>query len=280
VRTVLIVAALRWSDLHASVEPLTGEVRTDPRGSGAGAADRAALEHALRIAEACSGRCLTVTVGPPGAEDMLRDALAAGAHEVLRIDGPDPAGTLGEDGHGTARALVAGLGEHPDVVVCGDHSSDRGTGSTPAFLARELGACQALGLLELAVVDGELRALRRLDGGRRERLRIPTPAVCSVEPAGTVLRRAPLPAMLAARRAQIPVARAGSLGGLQAGATRPYRPRPRILPRPAGAEPHQRMLALTGALVERTPPKLLRPATPAEAARELLDYLRDHGFAP
>jgi electron transfer flavoprotein beta subunit len=106
------------------------------------------------------------------------------------------------------------------------------------------------------------------------------PAVCSVEPAGTVLRRAPLPALLAARRAEIPVAIAGARGRLRAGATRPYRPRPRALPGPAGAEPHQRMLALTGALAERTPPKLVRPATPAEAARELLDYLRGHGFAP
>ncbi|WAL67478.1 mycofactocin-associated electron transfer flavoprotein beta subunit [Amycolatopsis cynarae] len=280
---MLVVAALRWSDQRASVDPLTGEVRTDARTSGASAADRAALEHALRLAEAFGGRCLAVTVGPAEAEEMLREALAAGAHEVLRIEGPEPGRTVGEDGHDTARLLAAGLPARPDIVVCGDRSADRGTGSTPAFLAHELGACQALGLLELSVEDGRLRALRRLDGGRRERLAVSLPAVCSVEPAGTLLRRASLPAVLAARRAEVPsvpaVAPADAASGHgSAGVVRPYRPRPRVLPAPAGAEPHQRLLALTGALVERTPPKVLRPETPAEAARELLDYLRERGY--
>lgn len=273
---MLIVAALRWSDQRAAVDPLTGEVRTDARTSGPSAADQAALEHALRLAEAFDGRCLAVTVGPVEAEEMLREALSAGAHEVVRIDGP--AGTVAEDGSETARLLLDGLPGRPDVIVCGDHSADRGTGATPAFLAHRLGACQALGLLELEAEDGELHAVRRLDGGRRERLRFGTPAVCSVEAAGTLLRRAPLPATIAARTAHIPVVHAGSSHSLRTGAVTAYRPRPRALPAPAGSEPHQRMLALTGALVERTPPKVVRPKTPADAARELLDYLRRHGY--
>jgi electron transfer flavoprotein beta subunit len=187
-----------------------------------------------------------------------------------------------EDGSGTAGLLLAGLGARfgtaPDIVVCGDASTDRGTGSTPAFLAHLLGGVQALGLVELTTVDGRLHALRRLDGGRRERLVFDAPAVCSVEPAdGTVLRRASLPATLAARRAEIPVVRAGSLD-VPGGAATPYRPRPHALPAPAGEAPHDRMLALTGALVARTPPKVITPGTAVEAARALLDYLEERGY--
>ncbi|GLY71420.1 mycofactocin-associated electron transfer flavoprotein beta subunit [Amycolatopsis taiwanensis] len=274
---MLIVAALRWSDQRAAVDPLTGEVRTDPRGSGVSAAERAALEHALRLRDALGGRCAAVTVGPPAAEEMLREALAVGADEAVRVDGPDPAIAVTEDGSATARLLLAGLGKPPDVVVCGAHSVDRGTGSTPAFLAHQLGAVQALGLVELTAVDGRLHGVRRLDGGRRERVAFGTPAVCSVEAAGTTLRRASLPATLAARRALIPVVQAGTLP-VPAGTAKPYRPRPRPLPIPAGSEPNQRMLALTGALVARTPPKVIRPATATEAAQALVDYLRDNGF--
>ncbi|MBB2937570.1 electron transfer flavoprotein beta subunit [Amycolatopsis bartoniae] len=273
---MLVVAALRWSDQRAAVDPLTGEVRTDARTSGASAADRAALEHALRLAEAFDGRCLAVTVGPPEAEEMLREALATGAHEVVRVDGP--AATVTEDGSETARLLLDGLPDRPDVVLCGDSSADRGTGSTPAFLAQRLGAAQALGLVELSVAGGELRGVRRLDGGRRERLVFGPPAVCSVEPADVVLRRASLPAVIASRTAEIPVARPGSLRYLRAGAPRAYRPRARALPAPREADPHQRMLSLTGALVERTPPTVVRPATAEEAARQLLDYLRRRGY--
>jgi electron transfer flavoprotein beta subunit len=277
---MMIVAALRWSDQAATVDPLSGQVATDPRGSGVGAAERAALEHALRLKETLGEPCrvTAVTVGPAAAEETLREALAVGADAVLRVEGPDPAGAVTEDGSGTARLLLAGFGTAPDIVLCGDRSTDRGTGATPGFLAHQLGAVQALGLVELTAVGGRLHALRRLDGGRRERLVFDAPAVCSMEPAGTTLRRASLPATLAARRAEIPVARVGSLD-VPAGTAKPYRPRPRALPVPSGTDPRRRVLELTGALVERTPPQVVTPGSAREAAETLLGFLRERGYA-
>ncbi|MFC4330689.1 mycofactocin-associated electron transfer flavoprotein beta subunit [Streptomyces andamanensis] len=331
---VLVVAALRSADPRALAHPLTGTVPSAPYAAGAGPADRCALEHALRLAERLGGRCVAVTVGPQGAEEMLREALAAGADEALRIQGPDG------DEAATAHSLLAGLAAAglpaPDVVVCGDRSVDRGTGATPAHLAARLGAAQALGLLELAAGDGEsevlaeaaagggtgsaedvetgdgeagdveatagkaaagarlkgvrlesvrLRAVRRLDGGRAERLEVPLPAVCSVEPGSARPRRAPLGAALAARRAVIPVVRvtgtdgAGGAGTVRAGRVRPYRPRAKALPAPEGGT-RKRLLALTGALApQRTPPRVVTPATPEEAAELLLAHLREHGVA-
>ena len=80
-----------------------------------------------------------------------------------------------------------------------------------------------------------LTALRRLDGGRRERLRAAAPAVCSVEGATARLRRAPLAAVLAARHATVPV-HAGPPVPAANGhhPVRPYRPRARALPPPHG----------------------------------------------
>jgi electron transfer flavoprotein beta subunit len=268
---MLVVAALRFSDAHPAVAPLTAAVRTDPVAGGPSEADRCALEHALRLSAALGARCLAVTVGPRAAEPMLRDALAAGADEVLRVDAEfDP---LADDGSATAAALVAAL-PRPDLVVCGDHSADRGTGSTPAFLAGLLGAAQALGLLELSIVDGGLRALRRLDGGRRERLAVPLPAVCSVEPTAVRLRRAALPAVLAAARVAVPVRAVAATARLRVGAAAPYRPRPKALAAPTGPDPRLRLLALTGALTDRTPPRVLTPPDPSTAADAVLTHLR------
>jgi electron transfer flavoprotein beta subunit len=59
--------------------------------------------------------------------------------------------------------------------------------------------------------------------------------------------------------------------------TAPYRPRPRTLPPPSGGSPRDRLLALTGALSERTPPRVVR-ATPEEAADELIRYLKNQGY--
>jgi electron transfer flavoprotein beta subunit len=299
----LVVVCLRHAAARPDVDLLTGTVRPPVHGAGPAPAELAALELGLRFAAAWHGEVLAVTAGPPAAEATLRDALAAGAAEVLRVDWPeaDYLDGLAADEQALAAALAGTLRpRRPALVLCGDRSADRGTGALPAFLAHELGAAQALGLVSLALPGGTpgpaaaeagpaqeagglgLVGERRLPGGRRERLWIGLPAVCSVEAAGITLRRAPLDAMLASRRAGVPVVRpaaavAGSRDRLIAGPPRPYRPRTHEVPAaPAGAA-RERLAELSGVLVQRDPPMLLGPATPEEAAAALLDFLRKTG---
>jgi len=315
----LVVVCLRQAAARPDVDLLTGTVRPPVHGAGPAPAELAALELGLRFAAAWHGEVLAVTAGPPAAEATLRDALAAGAAEVLRVDWPeaDYLDGLAADEQALAAGLAGALRpRRPALVLCGDRSADRGTGALPAFLAHELGAVQALGLVSLALPGDTpgpaadagqtaereaapasgggaaaeagqeaaapgLAGERRLPGGWRERLWIGLPAVCSVEAAGISLRRAPLDAMLASRRARIPVVRpaAGSWGRLVAGPPRPYRPRTHEVPAAPAGPARERLAELSGVLVQRDPPTLLGPATPEEAAAALLDFLRKTGSA-
>ncbi len=285
----MIVAAMGWSWREAEVDPLTGAVSADRHDRGPSRSELAALEHALRLAQRWDARVVAATVGPGEADAMLRDALAAGAAEALRVEpagraaGPRPADLVG-GGQESAAALAAALRQRygtPDLVLCGDHSADRGTGSFPAFLATALNAAQVLGVVRMEPEDdGVLRVHRRLDGGRREVLQVRPPAVVSVEAAGVRLRRAGLPATLASGHAVIPVVRVPAVTAgqrIRVLGAHPYRPRPRDLPGPSGSA-LRRMLELTGALVERTPPTVLGPLSPGQAADELLGYLRRRGY--
>jgi electron transfer flavoprotein beta subunit len=284
----VVVAAMGWSWRQAEVDPLTGAVSAGHHGRGPGPSELAALEHALRLAQRWDARVIAATVGPAEADAMLREALAVGAAEAVRVEppcgavGPRPADLVGGDQE-PAAALAAVLRNSygvPDLVLCGDRSADRGTGSFPAFLAAALGAAQALGVVRLEPQDGGvLRVHRRLDGGRREVLVVRPPAVVSVEAAGVRLRRAGLPATLASAQAAIPVAGAQAPAGrrVRVLGAHPYRPWPRELPRPYGPALH-RVLELTGALGERTPPIVLGPLPAAQAADELLGYLHRHGY--
>lgn len=305
-RFPLVVACLRVVDQEPAVDPLTGAIRRDASAARASVADMAALEHALRIAEAWSGRVLAVALGSPAADSVLREAVAVGA-DALRIawdggslmhsaahPGPNATGDellgglpgyladLASDTCAVARALAAAIrtiGE-PSVIVCGDRSADRGTGELPARLAHEFGAAQALGLVRLEARNGHLIAERRLDRGGRERLRVPVPAVCSVEGAGVSLRRAGLRAALAAASAKVPSVDldfATGLSGVSIGIPRPRRPRTRVLPAPTGA-PRERLLALTGALADDDRPTVVGPLEAGEAAEQLLGYLRRYGY--
>ncbi len=293
----LVVACLRIGDLRPEIDPLTGAVTRDPLGVGLTAADGSALEHALRAAEVWSGRVLALAAGPPAIEPVLREVLALGV-EAVRIplavedDRFRYTAELAGDERWLARALAAAIETRgpADLVLCGDRSVDRGTGALPAYLAHELGAAQALGLVALDPRNGAegrfVLAERRLDAGWRERLRVPLPAVCSVEGAGVRLRRATLAGMLSAGSVPLaadctgPEPSAPAAGGVQVGATLPFRPRTRVVPPPDGDDPRARVLALTGVLATHDPPTVVEPADAAGAADVLLAYLARHGYLP
>jgi electron transfer flavoprotein beta subunit len=272
----LVGVCLKLVPGRPEADPLTGQVTTDPRLGGPSAADQAALEWALRLASAWDGQVLAVTAGGPPADAVLRSALGVGAQRAVRVAlDPDlPSATV-------AGALAPTLAECA-VVCCGDQSTDRGSGAVPALLAARLGAAQGLGLLSVSVGErGVVEAVRRLDGGRRERLRIRAPAVISVEGATARLRRASLAATLASTRATTEVVAAppSVLAANRSGPpplVLPYRPRPRQLPPPAGDDPLQRILQLTAATSTRQPPRTL-VLEPAEAADAILEQLRQWG---
>lgn len=270
----MIAVCMKWVERRPEVDPLTGDVRTDARTKGASAADLAALEWALRLGEAWGEEVVVASAGPSGVEAMLREGLAAGATRAVRVEQEDA----------PSDAVAAGLAaavQGASIVVCGDHSLDRGSGAVPAYLAAHLGAAQALGLVALAPVEGHpgrLLAERRLDGGRRERLAVARPAVLAVEPI-VRLRRASLEGVLAARTAPIEVVPGpGRSSSASTPAVAPFRPRARVLLAPAaGLSARERILSLTGALVDRTPPELL-VLDPEAAADRLLAQLRTWGY--
>jgi electron transfer flavoprotein beta subunit len=121
--------------------------------------------------------------------------------------------------------------------------------------------------------------VRRLDGGRREVLSVEAPAVLSVEGSVARLRRATLPAELAARLAEIESI-AGPAGPVEAAAeVGPYRPRPRERPAPQGeALDRVRRLTATGsAPAAHAETVVLEPPAAADrilAALREWDYLR------
>jgi electron transfer flavoprotein beta subunit len=281
----VIAACCKLVDYHLDVDPISGTVRVEPNSSGMSPADEAALEWALRIAASLGGSVMAVTAGPPESERMLREALAAGATRAVRVALERRATSAA-----TATGLAAVLGDAA-VICCGDASLDRGTGAMPAFLAGELGAEQALGLVGVhlptdgAAMAPSLRVERRLDRGRREHLSVSPRCVLSVEAHTARLRRAPLEALLASRRAAIELAPVRSPApapgdrDFEPMRTAPYRPRSRVVPAPASLSARDRVAALTRSSGERPPARTLRLA-PAEADAVLLEALESWGELP
>lgn len=272
----MIAALLKMVDLRVEIDPLTGEPAAQPKGRALGAspADLAALETALRLAGA--EEVVVVSGGPAAAaeatEALLRELLAAGAARAVRVE--IAAGATSAQVAAAIAPVIAGA----RFVICGDASLDRGSGSVPAFVAAKLQAAQALGLTTVALTGADsVEVERRLDGGRREQLRVAAPAVLSVE-AGLRLRRAPLAAVIRARNAEIEVVRTiGAPHGEAAERLLPYRAPAPPAPAASAADPRDRVLALTGMLAPAQARRVVE-ADPGVCADELLNYLSEHGY--
>jgi electron transfer flavoprotein beta subunit len=239
---------------------------------GLSAADEAAIEMALRHAEATGGSVIAVAVGGAAADRGLRGALACGATTAIRVDAPDDMDSV------AVAAALNPVVAHSAAVWCGDYSADRGTGSVPSFLAARLQRQQALGLVDVQF-GNPLRVTRRLDGGRREVLRITGPAVLSVEGSVARLRRASLRAALAAQTAEVlPYGTAMvPSGNTSPVVVRPYRPRARVLAAPVGATTLDRLRVLTDASAAPQPGETIE-VVPADAARRIIEVLGDWGY--
>jgi electron transfer flavoprotein alpha subunit len=138
---------------------------------------RRAVSKGVELATATGGTCTVITLGPPAAEDVLREAIAWGADRgVLVTD----AAFAGSDTLATARALAAVLDrEGPfDLVLAGRNSVDADTGQVGPEVAELLDLPFVTGAKRLDLGEGQLKVLCEEDDGQSERV-VELPAVVS-----------------------------------------------------------------------------------------------------
>ncbi len=169
---------------------------------------RRAVSQGVALVETHGGSVTVFTLGPPPAEDTLREAIAWGLERNVEIDAvlvSDPP-FAGSDTLATARALAAAI-EHDgrfDLVLVGRNSVDADTGQVGPELAQLLDLPFATGVRHLSVNDGRASVRCELDDGWMQ-AELALPAVistaerliepCKVDPPG----RAAVPATLVRR---------------------------------------------------------------------------------
>src|ERR1700689_5204892 len=128
---------------------------------------RRAVAAGVTLARDTGGTCTVVTLAPPGAEDVLREAVAWGADSGLHAC---DAAFAGSDTLATARALAAVLRAHGpfDLVLVGRNSLDGETGQVGPELAELLDLPFATGVRRLEDLGARLHLELELDDGAQE----------------------------------------------------------------------------------------------------------------
>ena len=159
-----------------------GSKRLDRSGEGAlNRFDSNAVEEALRLKEAAGdGEVVLVSLGPAGALDAMRKALAMGADRALLVSDDAAAGS---DLVATSYALAQALErESPDLVLFGQQGADSDGAVLWAAVADRLRRPLISQVAELTVEGGSLRGKRQTEFGY-DVIAAPLPAVVAVSDA-------------------------------------------------------------------------------------------------
>ncbi|HZR94963.1 MAG TPA: electron transfer flavoprotein subunit beta/FixA family protein [Gaiellaceae bacterium] len=163
--------------------------------------EECAVEEAVRIVEAGGGEVVVLTLGPPEAEEQLRDAMAVGADRgvLLKTDADE------FDAQATAAAIVAAIREEQyDLLLFGNESADAGNYQVGIRVAYALGLPVVTGVKKIDL-DGSTARVERDVGGARDVYEVPLPAVLTVLEGLNLPRYPSVPGRLRAKSKPIAV---------------------------------------------------------------------------
>lgn len=160
--------------------------------------DASAVEEALVIRDAVGGEVELVLIGPAGATETIRKALAMGADSAVHlVTDAEP------DSHGASKILADHFSERScDVILTGKQSQDTDAGLTGGMLAARLGRPYATNAVGMKAEDGALVVTRQGDTGQ-EVIHLPIPCLVTCSNDMNDPRIPSLKGIMAAKRKNI-----------------------------------------------------------------------------
>lgn len=199
--TVVCLKQIPNPDLQFQIAPDGKDIRRESLNYKLNGPDEYALEAAVRMKEKHGGRVVVLTLGPKRTEPILREALAKGADEAVRI-GYEQAAAY--DVGLVARLLAAAIRKIPhDLILTGVQSDDLINSATGGMIAGILGLPHASVVTRLEMKDGALEVASELEGGLERVSALSMPALLTIQFGANTPRYAALPAIMKASRVTI-----------------------------------------------------------------------------
>lgn len=163
--------------------------------------DKHAIQEAVNLKKEHGGKVTAITMGPPGANSILREAIAMGADDAFLVSDRAFAGA---DTLVTSHVLmkaVQNIDKDFDLILCGKQAVDADTGQVGPGMAERLGIAQLTFIDEIITVDdGKITVKRQVENGH-EVVETALPALLTVtDKINEVKYPNPLSIMKAARR--------------------------------------------------------------------------------
>lgn len=177
--------------------------------------DANALSAALKVKETWGGEITAITMGPPNAEAVLRECIAAGADTAVLVTDRafGNADTLATSYSIASAAKSMG---NFDLIFCGKETLDGATGQMGAQLAERFDVAQvtSASLITNVEVEGGSVTVERLLETGTETLEVTMPCLFTMEKGNYPARIPNLKGKMRAKKAEITVLTADDIPGL------------------------------------------------------------------
>lgn len=165
---------------NVEIDPETGAMKRTGEETRTNPYDLFALEAALKLRDQLGGTATVLTMGPPQAESMMKDAFFCGADDAVILSDRKFAGA---DVLATSFCLSQGilLLGGADLILCGKQTTDGDTAQVGPALAEHLAIPHAAWVSEILHADQEKIRIRQDFGAVTQISEIPYPCLLSVD---------------------------------------------------------------------------------------------------
>jgi electron transfer flavoprotein beta subunit len=184
------------------IDPVTNTLIRDGVESVINPFDTYAIEEAVRLKERFGGKVTVVTMGPPQAENALKEAISLGCDEAILVSDRKFAGSDTWATSYTISAAIKKVGLY-DVIICGKQASDGDTAQVGPGISTHLDIPQVTYVKKIEDISGSKAKVERMTEEGYDIIETPLPCLFTVVKEINTPRIPSLKGMMKAKSAKI-----------------------------------------------------------------------------
>lgn len=184
------------------IDPVTNTLIRDGVESVINPFDAYAIEEAVRLKERFGGKITVVTMGPPQAENALKEAISLGCDEAVLVSDRKFAGSDTWATSYTLSCAIKKIGAY-DVVICGKQASDGDTAQVGPGISTHLDIPQVTYVKKIENISENKAKVERMTEEGYDIVETPLPCLLTVVKEINTPRLPSLKGMMRAKSAKI-----------------------------------------------------------------------------
>lgn len=184
------------------IDPVTNTLIREGVESVINPFDAYAIEEGVRLKERFGGKVTVVTMGPPQAENALKEAISLGCDEAVLVSDRKFAGSDTWATSYTLSCAIRKIGEF-DMIICGKQASDGDTAQVGPGISTHLDIPQVTYVKKIEEISGNKAKVERMMEEGYDIVETPIPCLITVVKEINTPRMPSLKGMMKAKSAKI-----------------------------------------------------------------------------